>query len=386
MRRIANYFALFAMLFGFLAFECQSTEMTSAKLYIQQKNLPKAKEELLKEVQKNPKSDEGYYLLGFIYGEEENFTEMLNAYDKSLAISKKFEKQITDSKKYHWAQNFNKGVGYFNKGTKAAGTDKAKSFMDKAITAFKNAITLQPDSAVNYKNLAFAYLNMGEPDKAIEPLNNLLEKDKSPDIYVRLGEIYFNKGVNSMNDFYDSKNTADSAKAIDYYEQAIEALETGRKEFPDDADILLLLSNSYIKANKIDVAKDAFKAGVEQDPENKFYRYNYGVLLLGADNFADAVEQFTKAIEIDPEYENAIYNLAVSYVKWGSALNEENIAKGEEDDTYKEKFKSALPYLEQYLELNPDDVASWDLIGKVYANLGMMDKSKEAFEKADSLR
>jgi uncharacterized membrane protein len=41
-------------------FDCSSTELTSAKLYIQQKNYDKALEVLNEEVAKNPKSDEGY--------------------------------------------------------------------------------------------------------------------------------------------------------------------------------------------------------------------------------------------------------------------------------------------------------------------------------------
>ena len=38
-------------------FECASTELTSAKVYIQQKNYSKAIESLQKEVAKNPLSD-----------------------------------------------------------------------------------------------------------------------------------------------------------------------------------------------------------------------------------------------------------------------------------------------------------------------------------------
>ena len=41
----------------FSGFQCSSTELTSAKLYIQQKNYEKAIDALQKEVQKNPKSD-----------------------------------------------------------------------------------------------------------------------------------------------------------------------------------------------------------------------------------------------------------------------------------------------------------------------------------------
>ena len=76
-------------------FQCSSTELTSARLYIQQKNYEKAINVLMSEVQKNPKSDEGWYLMGFTYGEMGIMDSMVNAYDKSLAISNKFEKDIT---------------------------------------------------------------------------------------------------------------------------------------------------------------------------------------------------------------------------------------------------------------------------------------------------
>jgi tetratricopeptide (TPR) repeat protein len=108
---------------SFMAFQCSSTEMTSAKLYIQQKNYAKAKEALMKEIQKNPNSDEGYYMLGYLYGEEGDFAKMADNYNKSLSISKKFAKNIEDSRKYYWMNAFNKGVNYFNKATKSKAED-----------------------------------------------------------------------------------------------------------------------------------------------------------------------------------------------------------------------------------------------------------------------
>jgi predicted Zn-dependent protease len=136
----------------------------------------------------------------------------------------------------------------------------------------------------------------------------------------------------------------------------------------------------------LDVAKEAFKAGVQQDPENKFYRYNYGSLLLNANELQEAELHFKKALEIDPEYQNALYNLAVTYVKWGAKMREEMEEKEIESDEYKVKFEAALPLLEKYLTINEKEGSVWDLLGKVYANLGMAEKSKEAFNKADMYR
>ncbi|HEY6435137.1 MAG TPA: tetratricopeptide repeat protein, partial [Ignavibacteriaceae bacterium] len=97
----------------FLGFQCASTELTSAKLYIQQKNWDKALETLQAEVEKNPQSDEGYYLLGTVYSELEKTDEMINAFDKSLAISDKYEKSIKEYRTFQWANNFNRGVSLF---------------------------------------------------------------------------------------------------------------------------------------------------------------------------------------------------------------------------------------------------------------------------------
>jgi len=54
--------------------------------------------------------------------------------------------------------------------------------------------------------------------------------------------------------------------------------------------------------------------------------------------------------------------------------------------SYIEKFKLAIPHLEKTSVLSPDDAELWELLGKVYANLGMQAESQKAFEKADLLR
>jgi predicted Zn-dependent protease len=189
-----------------------------------------------------------------------------------------------------------------------------------------------------------------------------------------------------MENYHTSKNIEDSVQAIDMYNKAIKVLEEGRSKFPENGDILLRLSNAYIGANKLDVAMNAFKAGVEKEPDNKYYRYNYGVLLLNSKDYAGAETQFKKAVELDGEYTNAIYNLAVTYVRWGAQMREEMETKGEVNDSYKEKFNLAIPLLEKYLTTNPKEPQIWELLGRVYANLGMQEKSEDAFKKADQYR
>lgn len=382
---------VFLLLAGlaFVGFQCSSTEMTSAKLYIQQKNWDKALDALEKSVAKNPKDAEAYYYLGVVYGEKGQYDKVKESFDKSLAISNEFKTQIDDSKKYYWANLFNSGVSYYQRGSNLASTnaDSSKVLFDKSANMFEYATQLEPDSADTYKNLSFVYMASGDNEKAIQPLQKIIDLQHSEDGYKFLGTIYYNQGITLKDKYISSKDPQDSLKAQEDFNKAIQVLEDGRKYYPSNSDILLTLSNSYINAGKVGVAIDAFKAGVEKDPQNKYYRYNYGVLLLGKDDFAGAAEQFQKAIEIDSMYQNAIYNLAVTYVKWGTAVNKEAEDKGQTDNSgYKEKYQAALPYLEKSVQLEPKNATIWELLGKVYTVLGMQNDAQNAFNKADALR
>src|ERR1035437_4907767 len=112
MKKVFIYLSLLSMVVGFMAFDCSSAQITGAKLYIQQKQYDKAKETLLKEVADNPLSDEAWYLLGGLYGQDGDYVKMVQDYDKSIGVSPKFVQQITDSKLYYWATCFRKGVKF----------------------------------------------------------------------------------------------------------------------------------------------------------------------------------------------------------------------------------------------------------------------------------
>ena len=377
----------------FTGFSCSSSSLTGARLYMQQKKYDKAYEVLQKEISSNPASDEGWYLLGFVYGEKGQIDSMMVAFNKSLSISKKYEKDINNYKNFKWANEFNNGVSDFQKGNSQSNADSIKILYGKSIDAFKNAIMIEPDSVAAYKNLAFVNMNAGKYDDAISPLKTIIDKEKSRDGYKFLGEIYYDKANKLKEQYLTSHDPKDSVAYMENYNKAIKVLEEGRKNYPNDSDILLTLSNSYIGSHRTEVAMEAFKAGVEQDPQNKYYHYNYGVLLLGAKDFQTAINQFQKAIEIDPSYINAQYNLGVTYLKWGGELNQEADSLGIKDPNYKQKselaksyFEKSLPYLQKAVQLNSSKADMWETLGRAYTVVGKQTEAKEAFDKADQLR
>ncbi len=221
-------------------------------------------------------------------------------------------------------------------------------------------------------------MNDGEMDKAIDPLKAVINKEHALDGYKYLGEILYQKGV--------KERETDSVVAMKTFNETIQVLEDGRKYYPNNEDILVTLSNAYIAANKLDVAMDVFKAGAEAQPNNKFYHYDYGVLLLDAEQYEAAEKQFHKAVELDSTYENAIYNLGVTYIRWGTSINKAAEEKGDTTSAYREKYQMALPYMEKVAQMKPNDATVWEFLGRVYTVLGMNDDATNAFKKADSLR
>ncbi len=381
MKKGLIYLSLVGMVFGFMAFSCASAELTGAKLYIQQKQMAKAKEALLKEVQKNPASDEGWYILGTLYGEENDITKMLDAFDNSVKASKKFEPQIKEAELYYWATSFNKGVSYFNSAIKSSTADSTQKYFGKAEEMFRFASLCQPDSVLNYTNLAMVHINMNKTDEAIKPLETAVKIGKASEAFYLLGQIYMDKAS-------AAKTAGDEAKSKEYLDKAIAVLEGGQAKYPEDGEILSRYSNALILSGNKEKAISTFKTGIAREPNNKFYRYNYGVVLLESNNYAEAEEQFLKCISIDPNYTNAIYNIGVTYVKWGTSFREEAEKKSETVDEakVKEKYNLALPHIKKYLDINPKEPALWELLGKIYANLGMKTESDDAFKKADENR
>ncbi len=113
-----------------------------------------------------------------------------------------------------------------------------------------------------------------------------------------------------------------------------------------------------------------------------------GVAYDSLGQYEEALGQYNQALQkVDKGsdmYDVIAYDIAVSNLKWGEKLRNAN----SEDAAYKEKYKAAMPYLEDLT--NSKDVktkiTAYDLLVQVYANLGMNDKALEAMKIRDQLK
>jgi cytochrome c-type biogenesis protein CcmH/NrfG len=175
--------------------------------------------------------------------------------------------------------------------------------------------------------------------------------------------------------------------SLSEYGKAIVVLKSGAAVYPEDAELSENLMNSYIGAERNDEARQLLVDRVKKFPNSKYDRYNYGVFLLKDNKFEESVNEFKAVLQIDTAFSAAVYNLAATYVNWGVAEQERlKKEKKEEDKSYQEKYKFAIPYLERVIVDKPNDVQIWELLGQVYANLGAVEKANSAYKKADDIR
>jgi tetratricopeptide (TPR) repeat protein len=366
-------------------FQCGSAEATSAKLYMQQKQWQKAEESLLKELGKNDKNEEAWFLLGQTRLEMKKYQGMNEAYTKSLSLGETHKAEITRNRLAIWAMSYNEGVAYYNKGRDTA------AYFDKSLESFATAINMEPDSSTTYYVAALAHYAKKDFAGATQKLETALQKKSDyADAARFLGQLQYQEAMEKAA----AKDEAGSQAAL---LKATASFESAYKVDPVSPDNITNLIEVYERTKQTDKAMNLTRDAVAKDPKNKFYRYAYGVFQLKQEKFPESIDQFQEALKIDPSYGDANYNLGVAYLNWGVSMKEEADKKYEanrkankgkdvkEDMTYKEKFKTALPYLEKSAELRTEDAALWQQLGKIYANLNMVDKSRAAFEKFDKL-
>jgi tetratricopeptide (TPR) repeat protein len=297
------------MLFLFVAADGCSSDpnVEGAKLDLRNKQYDRALENLETALATNPDNAEALELKGRVLAEKAFETpdvdehtqlieQMLDAYNRAENIDPTMSEAVLNAKRLAYQSEFQRGVQAFNRGR-----NEQSEYLTSA-KYFDAASTIMPDSAGAYVNQAFALMNGGDMNAAMEPFEMAIEKgDREEDTYIFLASIYENN---------------------DRASDAVTLLEDASKQYPMSEDIQTELLNAYQLAGETDRALEMYATAVRNNPENKLFRYNYGSLLVQTEQFEAAAEQLRKAIEIDPEYGNAYYNLGASYINQAVKLNE----------------------------------------------------------------
>ncbi len=137
-------------------------------------------------------------------------------------------------------------------------------------------------------------------------------------------------------------------------------------------------------------AIDSFSKAIELNPDFteaiKYRASMYGYLgstLLKSENYRDAIPQFEKYAESDSAA--GYWDLAVAYINWGTTMRKDQLEARVPDRSYVSKYEKAAEYLEKLTSLTPDVPEVWNMLGISCAIAGRQDEALAAFKRFDLL-
>ena len=166
-------------------------------------------------------------------------------------------------------------------------------------------------------------------------------------------------------------------------EEALEELQAARELFPREQSLIIEELNIYLEGKDYARAETNLKLAAEGDPTNEILWFSLGSVYDNLGKSELAAESYLKALELNPTYFDANYNIGAMYFNSAvQGINEANdmwkprMTKAESakqkalEDAAKEKFMEARPFLEAAHEANPEDIDTIRSLRDIYARTG----------------
>jgi Flp pilus assembly protein TadD len=161
--------------------------------------------------------------------------------------------------------------------------------------------------------------------------------------------------------------------------------------FPTEFTILIDIVNIHLRNNDIISAEKYVAEAVSLEPNNKELYYVLGTSYLTQGLNEKAEESLNKALEIDPAYKDAQYQLGAHLYNWANEVNKQagelnaNDPKLPElENQTEELLRKSLIVLEKFIESNPNDKNILGILYKTHNRLGNSEKGKEYKARFDA--
>ncbi len=158
-------------------------------------------------------------------------------------------------------------------------------------------------------------------------------------------------------------------------------LEQGREAFPDNSALIIDEINRLFAEGKKDEAMAKVEKALELTPDNASLYAALGGSYLDKQDYPNAEKMFAKAVELDDDFADAYYNLGVVYYNQGADISKQANELPFGDPEYdklngqaEDLLKKALPQFERFLELDPSNVSTMNILKETYLRLKMNDK------------
>ncbi len=261
-----------------------------------------------------------------------------------------------------------------------------KRQLSKAQEAFELSLKMDGNLAMGHYGLGEVLRRQGDCQNALPHLQRAIELDrKFPDAALALGDCFvqlgrhdeamgvlnpgLNWGAKARPRFLVALGNAELARdslrdAGIYFTQAQQAA-------PDDPLTNRALGEFYVKRGIGGLAVDNLQRAVSLDTTDAELRHALGQAFYYDQRYNEALEQFKRVVEMDPEFPAGQLSLGNLYYLSGPADAR--------------RYADARPYLEKYTQMMPKDPKGWSLLGRDYYFLKLRDESVAALSTAVTL-
>jgi len=133
------------------------------------------------------------------------------------------------------------------------------------------------------------------------------------------------------------------------------------------------LAGVYNRSDYVDRAISEYKQAIAADPESLFLRVELAELYWHVARVGEAIREAEDVLKSDPDYPDAHRLLARLY--WHM------LGEDQSEKTNKEFLHKAIEHMEALTRLQPSDLDSWQVLGRLYKMNNQPQKAEEAFKK-----
>ena len=253
----------------------------------------------------------------------------------------------------------------------------------QAIAAFEAAALYQPTSEQTLLDLALTYYEAGLFDKALQPLQKAIALNaQNSSAHSMLGKTYF---------------------SLREYEKAAAELKAALDFGSDDFDTSFTLAIAYLQQRQFTDARQVFDSMLQHLGDRPELHVVIGRALRVAGRLPEAIDEFKKAIALNPSLPRVHDNLALAYL-----MNEgvSRLADAEREfktelltnpDEYfanyylgivyifQRKWEVAIAFLKNASRVQADNPDPYFQLGQAYQELEKHDQAIEALRKSIAL-
>lgn len=310
---------------------------------------------LQKEVSENPKNGYAYLCLSWIDAANQEYGKALNNANLAIKLLGKKDKEAIASA-YDSRGDVNLVLG-----------DSLVALED-----YTTALKYTPTDVDLLKSRGELYFNLGKDDLSNADYQKIIELEPGNlDGYMGLGNnCFLQQQFNQAKDYYDKviKLAPDNsrgylARAVAYYrlDNYNDCVDDIIKVLEIDGDNTAVEMINYLPPEAVSRARAKLKIEATKEPTNRFWPYVLGNLEKANDNFAEAINYYTKANHLDA------HNLFLEYIAQCYAIMG--------------NYPSALEYVDKALDMAPEDTDLMKLKALILESMGRFEECVKEYDR-----